>query len=371
VTPREHPARDPRPPADGAAGIGAQAGVDALLLVSFGGPEGMEDVMPFLENVTRGRDVPRERLEEVAEHYALFDGVSPINAQNSALAEALRGELLAHGHDLPVYVGNRNWHPFLADTIREMTADGVERALAFFTSGFSSYSSCRQYRENIWEAQEAVGDAAPEILRLRAFYNHPGFIRASAELLGAGLERVPPARRARAHVVFTAHSLPLAMARGCRYEAQLVEAARLIAADAGAPEHALVYQSRSGPPHVPWLEPDVCDHLRALAEQGVEDVVLSPLGFVSDHIEVLHDLDVEAKGVATELGLGLVRVPAVGTHPAFVAAVRELVEERRFEAPRRAAGRFGPAHDVCPSGCCLPGTGQPSPWERSQASIRS
>ncbi len=361
--------RSLKPPADGALGTDTRTGFDALLLVAFGGPEGMDDVMPFLETVTKGRDVPRERLEAVAEHYALFDGVSPINAQNRALAEALRVELLEHGIDMPIYVGNRNWHPFLADTIRDMAADGVERALAFFTSGFSSYSSCRQYRENIHEAQTALGDGAPEISRLRAFYNHPGFVQAGAELLRAALERIPASRRARAHVAFTAHSIPLAMARGCRYEAQLAEAARLVADGAGAPEHAVVYQSRSGSPRTPWLEPDVCDHLRGLAERGVEDVVLSPLGFVSDHIEVLYDLDVEASRLASELGLGLVRAPAVGTHPAFVAAIRELVEERLFQAPRRAIGRYGPAHDVCAPGCCLPGTGQPSPWERSETSV--
>jgi ferrochelatase len=361
--------RSLKPPADGALGSQTQTGFDALLVVSFGGPEGMDDVMPFLENVTKGREVPRERLEAVAEHYALFDGVSPINAQNRALAEALRAELLAHGVDMPIYIGNRNWHPFLADTIRDMAADGVERALAFFTSGFSSYSSCRQYRENIHEAQAALGDAAPEISRLRAFYNHPGFVQAGADLLRASVERIPASRRARAHVAFTAHSIPLAMARGCRYEAQLAEAARLVADGAGVPDHAVVYQSRSASPRTPWLEPDVCNHLRCLAERGVEDVVLSPLGFASDHIEVLYDLDVEASSVAGGLGLGLVRAPAVGTHPAFVGAIRELVEERLFQAPRLAIGRYGPAHDVCAPGCCLPGTGQPSPWERSETSL--
>jgi ferrochelatase len=369
TAPRRQRSRALKPPADGAQDRRPEAGFDALLLVSFGGPEGMDDVIPFLENVTRGRAVPRERLEAVAEHYALFDGVSPINAQNRVLADALRAELLAHDIDLPIYVGNRNWHPFLADTIRGMAADGVERALAFITSGFSSYSSCRQYRENIYEAQAALGDEAPEILRLRAFYNHPGFVEASAELLHAALGRIPASRRARAHVVFTAHSLPLAMARGSRYEAQLAEAARLVAESAAVGEHAVVYQSRSGPPHVPWLEPDVCDHLRALAEQGVGDVVLSPLGFVSDHIEVLYDLDVEARRLAEELGLGLIRATAVGAHPAFVAAIRELIEERLFRVPPRSVGRYGPAHDVCAPGCCLPGTGDPSPWERSEASV--
>jgi protoporphyrin/coproporphyrin ferrochelatase len=352
-----------KPPVDGATGAGPDAPFDALLVVAFGGPEGMDDVMPFLENVTRGRGVPRERLEAVAEHYALFGGISPINDQSRALVEALRQELDAAALRLPVYLGNRNWHPFLVDAVREMAADGVERALAFFTSGFSSYSSCRQYRENIYEAQEAVGSEAPEILRLRAFYNHPGFVEASVDLLSGSLERLSPARREDVHVAFTAHSIPVAMARGCRYEAQLREAARLVAKQAGTAEHAVVYQSRSGSP-VPWLEPDVCDHLRTLAARGVESVVLSPLGFVSDHLEVLYDLDIEARAVAEELGLGLVRTPTVGTHPAFVGAIRELVEERVRDVPRRALGRFGAAHDVCAVGCCLPGTGRPSPWEQ-------
>jgi ferrochelatase len=304
--------------------------------------------------------VPAERRREVARHYERFGGVSPINEQNRALIGALREELEAHGIDLPIYLGNRNWRPLLADTLREMAGDGVERALAFFTSGFACYSSCRQYRENVYEAQRALGPRAPEVLRTRLFYNHPGFVAANVDLLRGALQRIPAARRARAHVAFTAHSIPLAMARGCRYEAQLAEAARLVADGAGVADHALVYQSRSGSPQVPWLEPDVCDHLEALAGRGIDDVVLTPVGFVSDHIEVLYDLDVEARAVAERLGLGLVRAPSAGTHPDFVAAIRELVEERVNGAPRRAMGRFGPAHDVCSPGCCLPGTGRPS-----------
>src|SRR5581483_9815420 len=231
-----------------------------------------EDVLPFLENVTRGRNVPRDRLEEVAHHYELFGGVSPINAQNRALIAALRAELDGHGLDLPIYFGNRNWHPLLEDAVREMRDDGVRRALAFFTTGFSSYSSCRQYRENVVDAQAAVGPDAPEVLRLRAFYNHPGFVEANAD-------RVRAASGDRAHVVFTAHSIPLAMARRSRYEAQLLEASRLVAEAVGVPEWTLAYQSRSGPPQVPWLEPDVCDVVRELAGRGVERVVLSPIGF--------------------------------------------------------------------------------------------
>src|SRR5438105_11127143 len=313
-----------KPPADGARGSHPDTFFDAILVVAFGGPEGMDDVLPFLENVTRGRNVPRERLDEVAQHYERFGGVSPINAQNRALIAALRPELDAHGIDLPVYLGNRNWHPLLADALREMHADGVERALAFFTTGFSSYSSCRQYRENIVDAQAEVGPDAPEVMRTRAFYNHPGFVEANADRVATSLETVRP----RAHVLFTAHSIPQAMASRSRYETQLAETARLVAERVGGPEHALVYQSRSGPPHVPWLEPDVCAEIRSLAEQGVRDVVVSPIGFISDHMEILFDLDVEARETAEEVGVGFARAQTAGTHPAFVSMIRELVQER-------------------------------------------
>jgi ferrochelatase len=337
---------------------------DAVLVVSFGGPDGPDDVIPFLENVTRGRGVPRERLEQVAHHYLLLGGRSPINEQNRALVAALRAELDAHGIELPIYLGNRNWHPLLADTLREMAAAGVRRAIAFPTSAFSSYSGCRQYREDIFEAQQAVGPGAPEVGLTRKPYNHPGFVEANAERLTAALAGIPDDHRAGAHVAFTAHSIPEAMARQCRYEAQLAETARLVAAHAGVGRHAVVFQSRSGPPSVPWLEPDVCDHVRALAAAGVRDVALSPIGFLSDHMEILYDLDVEAAEAAAEAGIGLVRASTVGTHPAFVACVRELIEERLDPArPRRALGSHGPGHEVCPPGCCRPGTGRPSPWE--------
>jgi ferrochelatase len=345
-----------KPPADGARGTPPDTFFDALLVVAFGGPEGMADVMPFLENVTRGRNVPAERLEEVAHHYARFGGVSPINAQNRALIAALRVELDAHGIGLPIYLGNRNWHPLLADTLREMRDDGVRRALAFFTSGFSSYSSCRQYRENILAAQAEIGADAPEVARTRMFYNHPGFVRANAEHVADALAAVPDERRDAVHLAFTAHSIPLAMARQSRYESQLAEAARLVAEAVGVSDHAVVYQSRSGSPRVPWLEPDVCDHIRARAGRGVRDVVVSPVGFVSDHMEVLFDLDVEAQEAAEEAGVALVRARTAGTHPAFVAMIRELVQERLdLGAERRALGRFGPSHDVCQPGCCLAG----------------
>ncbi|MFN8185499.1 MAG: ferrochelatase [Gaiellales bacterium] len=353
-----------KPPADGARSRHPDTFADAILVVSFGGPEGPDDVMPFLENVTGGRGVPRERLEEVAHHYELFGGVSPINAQNRALIGALRLELDAHGVDLPIYFGNRNWHPLLADTLRRMAADGIQRALAFITSAFSSYSGCRQYRENVFVAQEEVGSGAPEVSKLRAFWNHPGFIEPNAELVRAALAEIPEAGRGRARVAFTAHSIPSAMARHCRYETQLREAARLVAEAAGASAYDVVYQSRSGPPQVPWLEPDIGDHLRGLAAGGATDVVVSPLGFLSDHIEVLYDLDHEAREVAGELGLRMIRAGTVGTHPAFVAMIRELVQERLDPSlERRALGREGPAPDVCPPGCCLPGTGRPGPWE--------
>jgi ferrochelatase len=345
----------PKPPADGVRGSEPET-FDAILVVAFGGPEGMDDVMPFLENVTRGRSVPPERLEEVAHHYARFDGVSPINEQNRALIEALRPELTGHGIDLSIYLGNRNWRPFLADTLREMRDDGVRRALAFFTSGFSSYSSCRQYRENILAAQAEVGPDAPAVARTRMFYNHPGFVQANAEHVADALTAVPEDRRAGAHLAFTAHSIPLAMARQSRYESQLEEASRLVADEVGVSDRAVVYQSRSGSPQAPWLEPDVCGHIRGLAERGVRDVVLSPIGFISDHVEVLFDLDVEAREAAEEVGVSLVRAPTAGTHPAFVAMIRELIQERLDpQVPRRALGRFGPSHNVCQPGCCLPG----------------
>ena len=351
-------------PADGADPRLDDRSYDALLVVSFGGPEGPDDVMPFLENVTRGRNVPRERLLEVAHHYERFGGISPINRQNRDLIAALEAELAAHGIDLPIHFGNRNWDPFLEDALREMRDAGIRRSLAFFTSAFSSYSGCRQYRENLYEAQVAVGDDAPEVLKLRTFYNHPGFVEANADRVRDALARVPEERRDAAQLVFTAHSIPTAMAERCRYADQLAETSRLVAEAVGARVHSVVYQSRSGSPHVPWLEPDVCDFLRELREQGVEDAVLSPVGFVSDHLEVLFDLDVEAVEVGEELGLNVVRAGSAGTHPAFVSMIRELVQERLDpSAPRRVAGRFGPSPDVCPSDCCLPGTGKPSPWD--------
>jgi ferrochelatase len=350
-------------PADGADPRLDDRGYDALIVVSFGGPEGPDDVIPFLENVTRGRGVPRVRLAEVAHHYDLFGGVSPINRQNRELISAIEAELAGHGIELPVYFGNRNWHPYLADTVRDMRDGGVHRALAFFTSAFSSYSGCRQYREDIHRAQAEAGPDAPEVLKLRAFYNHPGFVEANADRVREALASIPGERRAAAHLVFTAHSIPSAMAARCRYEDQLAETSRLVAEAVGRHEASVVYQSRSGSPHVPWLGPDVSDRLCELSDAGVTDVVVSPVGFVSDHMEVLYDLDIEAAETARGLGLTMVRAESAGTHPAFVGMVRELIEERLTGAERRAVGRFGPSHEVCPANCCLPGTGKPSPWD--------
>ncbi|HYN84665.1 MAG TPA: ferrochelatase [Pyrinomonadaceae bacterium] len=327
---------------------------DALLVLSFGGPEGMDDVMPFLRNVLRGRNVPEERMRAVAHHYELFGGVSPINAQNRALIAALERELETEGPRLPVYWGNRNWHPFLADALKQMKDDGVRHALAFVTSAYSSYSGCRQYREDIERARAEVGGDAPEVSKLRAFYNHPGFVMPNAENLRAALDKIPGQRRASARVAFTAHSIPASMAAGCDYETQLRETARLVAERAGRESWRLVFQSRSGPPSQPWLEPDVCDYLREMKDEGATDAVLAPVGFISDHMEVIYDLDTEAQQVAAGLGINLVRAATVGTHPAFVRMIRELIVERvDAAAPRLFLGGQGPRADACAPDCCL------------------
>jgi ferrochelatase len=329
---------------------------DAILLVSFGGPEGPDEVMPFLENVLRGRNVPRQRMLEVAEHYQHFGGVSPINAQNRQLIAAVERELAAQGPRLPIYWGNRNWRPFLADAIRRMAADGVHRPLAFVTSAYSSYSGCRQYREDIARAQQEAGAESMGIDKLRVFYNHPGFIEPMVESTRASHARLPGERRGAAVTLFTAHSIPRAMADNCRYEAQLAEACRLVAAGAGLADGTweLVYQSRSGPPQQPWLEPDVCDRIEQLhAERRLADVVIVPIGFISDHLEVLYDLDHEARGLCDRLGVRMERAATVGVHPRFVAMIRELIVERMTGAVvRPALGSQGASHDVCPADCC-------------------
>jgi ferrochelatase len=327
---------------------------DALLLVSFGGPEGMDDVMPFLENVLRGRNVPRERMLQVAHHYEMFGGVSPINQQNRELIGALKSELEARGPNLPIYWGNRNWHPLLPDTLRQMARDGVQNALAFVTSAYSSFSSCRQYRQNIADAQNEVGPDAPRIDKLRAFYNHPLFIEANVDHIRAALAKLDANVQGEAQLVFTAHSIPEAMAANCEYAAQLAEAGKLIADALGIDRWRVVYQSRSGSPSQPWLGPDVNDYLRELRGEGVESVVVAPIGFVSDHMEIVYDLDYEAQNVAKELGMTMVRAATAGTHPAFVKMIRELILERLHNEPARFLGTRGPVHDVCPADCCLP-----------------
>lgn len=327
---------------------------DAILLVSFGGPEQPEDVMPFLENVLRGRNVPRERMLEVAAHYEQFDGKSPINDHCRELIGTLEKALPGHGIELPIYWGNRNWHPLLPDTLAQMQADGVKRALAFVTSAYSSYSSCRQYLENIAEAREPLGDRAPVIDKIRAFYNHPGFIEACGARLADALEQISEGSRDTVHIAFTAHSIPESMSATCRYVEQLTEASRLSAELSGisSDRWQLVYQSRSGPPHIPWLAPDIIDHLQALAEDGVADVIVMPIGFLSDHMEVIYDLDHEAREACEPMGLNMVRAGTVGTHPAFISMICQLIAERQLGTPARALGTFGCSHDTCPQDCC-------------------
>jgi protoporphyrin/coproporphyrin ferrochelatase len=332
---------------------------DAILLVSFGGPEQPDDVLPFMENVTAGRNVPRERLEEVSQHYHEFGGRSPINDQNRDLKAALERVLQAEGPDLPVYWGNRNWHPLLADTLREMRDDGIERAVCFVTAAFSSYSGCRQYREDLARAREEVGEGAPELDKLRVFYNHPGFVEPQVDLIRAALAELPAAARSGADVVFTTHSIPRTMSRHSDYEAQHYETCRLVmqrlqAEEGGQPRPwQLVFNSRSGPEFVPWLVPDVNDHLRDLHATGSPGAVVVPVGFVSDHMEVIYDLDVEAAETAASLGLPFARAATVGTDARFVAMIRELVLERHDGWEPRALGTRGPSWDECPVDCCF------------------
>ncbi|MGR8007735.1 ferrochelatase [Streptomyces hypolithicus] len=357
---------------------------DALLLLSFGGPEGPDDVVPFLENVTRGRGIPKERLKEVGQHYFLFGGVSPINEQNRSFLDALRKDFAEHAlSSLPVYWGNRNWAPYLVDTLRDMAADGHRRIAVLATSAYASYSGCRQYRENLAEALAtlaAEGIEPPRVDKLRHYFNHPGFVRPMIDGVLKSLAELDPGVRAGAHLAFTTHSIPTASADtsgparghgdGGAYVAQHLDVARLIAEavreETGA-EHPwqLVYQSRSGAPHIPWLEPDICDHLEEVHTAGVPAVVMVPIGFVSDHMEVLYDLDTEATAKAAELGLPVRRSATVGADPRFAAAVRELLLERaaaeRGQAGERCAlGALGPSHDVCPVGCCPARSAKPA-----------
>jgi ferrochelatase len=327
---------------------------DALLLVSFGGPEGRDDVIPFLENVLRGRDVPPERMLEVAENYYQFDGVSPINDQNRALLAVLEQELEQYGPKLPIYWGNRNWHPMLTDTVQQMADDGVQRALALVTSAFGSFSGCRQYLNDIEESRRRVGQHAPLVDKLRPFFNHPGFIEPVTERVQDALRDIPQERRDKAVIAFTAHSIPCSMAETSPYVDQLSEACRLVSNALGSRPGELVYQSRSGPPQQPWLGPDICDHLRRLRlETNSEDVVVVPLGFLSDHMEVQFDLDVEAAAVCQEIGLQMWRSKTVGTHPRFIRMIRELVNERTSnDSLRLAVGQLPATADQCSPKCC-------------------
>ena len=327
---------------------------DSFLLVSFGGPEGQDDVIPFLENVLRGKNVPRERMLEVAEHYKHFGGVSPINEQNRQLLSAIESEFRTHGIDLPLYWGNRNWHPLLPDTLRQMREDGCRRTLAFFTSMFSCYSGCRQYRENIAAAREEVGEGAPIVEKVRMGFNHPQFIGTMAESVKRAIAALDT-DSTEVTALFSAHSIPLSMAENCDYERQLREASRLVAEAAGVSNWRLVFQSRSGPPQQPWLEPDICD---AIAEQDdtgtLGAVVIVPIGFVSDHMEVMFDLDEEAAALCKERGIKMSRAATAGISTGFVQMIRMLVEERiGSRSNRDAAGELGAWHDVCPENCCL------------------
>jgi len=327
---------------------------DAILVVSFGGPESREEVIPFLENVLRGRSVPRERMLTVAEHYYHFGGKSPINQQTRELISALESELRQHGRSLRVYWGNRNWHPMLADTLRQMKQDGVQRALAFVTSAYSSYSGCRQYREDIARAQGEVGAGAPAVDKLRAFFNHPGFIEATEERLRESLQQVPESAQENLQVVYIAHSIPISMANTCDYVCQLQEVTKLISGGLGVANDALVYQSRSGAPGQPWLEPDILDYLREVKARSLASaVVLAPISFISDHMEVLYDLDIEAQQLCGSLSLPMVRAKTVGLHPRFIKMIRELIEERiNPTAERLALGSLGPRQDSCAEDCC-------------------
>ena len=352
-------------------GVGYRAGYDALLLLSFGGPEGPQDVRPFLENVTRGRGVPPDRLDEVAQHYLHFGGVSPINRCNRELIARIEAELAAEAIDLSVYFGNRNWHPLVADTVATMAADGVRSALVFATSAYGGYSACLQYHEDIAAARAAVGPSAPRLVKLRQFFDHPLFVQANADAVRAALASPALASPALAgrlpRLVFTSHSVPVSADevagppsdRGRRYSRQVAEAARLVAAEAGVDEYDVVWQSRSGPPSRPWLEPDIVDHLDTLHARGVAAVVVSPVGFVSDHLEVLWDLDDAARTHAEKHGMALVRAATAGSDPRFARLVVELVREHTEHAAPRALSAIPPAGagvngQPCAPGCCQP-----------------
>jgi ferrochelatase len=358
---------------DAAAPPDSQPPYDAVLLVSFGGPESPDEVVPFLQNVTRGRDIPEARLKEAGRHYFHFGGKSPINDQNRAFLAALRLHLDETGIALPVYWGNRNWTPYLADAVRQMRDDGVRRALAVFTSAYSSYSGCRQYRENLADARASVGEDAPQIDRIGAYFNHPGFVEPFVDATTVAVRGLSEDERTAAQLVFTTHSIPDAMAETSgsadaagtgqalgAYLAQHRDVAGLVASGVAAATGAelparLVFQSRSGAPHVPWLEPDIDSHLRELAAAGASAAVVVPIGFVSDHMEVIWDLDTQARETADQVGLPMVRVATPGSDPRTVAMVAELVRERIDGVPlagRSRLGALGASMDCCPSDCC-------------------
>jgi ferrochelatase len=327
---------------------------DAILVVSFGGPESKDEVIPFLENVLRGRNVPRERMLAVAEHYYHFEGRSPINQQTRDLIAALGAELERNGPRLPIYWGNRNWHPLLPETLRQMKQDGVRRALAFVTSAYSSYSGCRQYLEDIARAQSEVGVGAPEVDKLRAFFNHPLYVEVTIERVRDALQAVPVEARQNVQIVYTAHSIPVSMAETSDYVRQLEEVRRLVSESVGQKNEVLVYQSRSGSPGQPWLGPDVLEYLREVKAKNLASaVVLAPIGFVSDHMEVLYDLDVEAAQLCDSLSLPKVRAKTVEGHPKFVGMIRELILERTDAGSERwASGVLGVRPDSCEQDCC-------------------
>jgi len=323
---------------------------DAILLLSFGGPEGPQEVMPFLRNVVRGKNVPEERLKSVAHHYDLFGGISPINEQNRNLMAALKTELSRRGVNLPIYWGNRNWHPMLEDTVESMSRDGVKNAVAFATAAYSSFSSCRQYLEDIERARKSVGAQAPDIVKIKPFFNQPDFIAANADRLKESLCQFGPQELKDLHVAFTAHSIPMAMADACQYHQQLTIVAQAVAQNTGVHDWKLVYQSRSGPASVPWLEPDICDHIKDVQKRGVKNLAVAPIGFVSDHMEVVYDLDTEAAQLARELSIKMVRAQTVGTHPVFVGMICDLLAER-LKHPANGTEDVGES-SMCAAGCC-------------------
>jgi ferrochelatase len=360
----------------------AGTGFDALLVLSFGGPEGPDDVLPFLERVTAGRGVPRERLLAVAEHYEHFGGVSPLNARNRELIERIRGALADAGMALPVYFGNRNWHPLVEDTVAEMAADGVRRAAVFATSAYGGYSACRQYHEDIAGARASVGEGAPELLKLRHFFDHPDFVDAVADAVRIAGSRLPEDRREDARLVFTAHSVPvsadtaagLPAEGGHRYSRQVAEASRLVAERIGVTDYDVVWQSRSGPPSVPWLEPDVLDHLDELHAKSVPAAVVCPVGFVSDHVEVVWDLDTEAAERCAEHAMAFARAGTAGADDRFARMVVELVREHSDGVPARALGTVPSAGcavngDPCAVGCCEPVRRPANPPSPSGAAV--